>query len=103
MQANPDEKCDKHGTEWLEDARDAKYTTSQREFHLMRDEAFDEGEEIQRLLDKYGCDALVVPTFTDVPHDIIGNPTISVPLGFYSSNVNVETCRGLVSKAPNIP
>lgn len=103
MQTKPDEQCDTHGTEWLEDARDAEYTTSAKEFHLMRDEAFEEGEEIQQLLDKYDCDALVVPTFTDVPHDMIGNPTISVPLGFYSSNVNVERGRGLVSKAPNIP
>lgn len=99
----PAEQYDIYGAEWLENARDAEYTTTDEGFLLMRAEMADLGEEIQRLLDKYDCDAILVPTFTDIPYDINGNPAISVPLGFYSSCVDISQNRGLVKKGPNIP
>lgn len=69
----------------------------------MKTEMFDYGEEIRRLLDNYDCEAMIVPTFTDIPYDLLGSPAISVPLGFYSSEVTVSESNGLVEKAPDIP
>lgn len=99
----PGEQYDTYGAEWLENARDAEYTTSDEEFHRMRAEMSDYGEEIHRLLDKYECDAILVPTYTDIPYDINGNPAISVPLSFYSVNVDITKRGALVKQGPNVP
>lgn len=103
MKETPGEQYDTYGAEWLENARDAEYTTSDEGFRRMRAEMFDHGEEIQRLLDQYDCDAILVPTYTDIPYDIGGNPAISVPLGFYSFNVNIARRDDLVRRGPNVP
>lgn len=99
----PEEQYDIYGADWLENARDAEHTTSDDEFLCMRTEMFDHGEEIRRLLDKYACDAVLVPTYTDIPYDIVGNPAISVPLGFHSFNVDIAKRNDLVKQGPNVP
>lgn len=101
----PEERYDIYGAEWLENARDAAYTTTDEEFFRMKSEMFNDGQEIERLLDEYDCDAILVPTFTDIPYDIIGNPAISVPLGYYSSTVDmaIDERGDLARKGPNIP
>lgn len=104
IEDTPEEQYDIYGAEWLENARDAAYTTTDEEFLRMKAEMFDHGEEIQRLLDTYDCDAILVPTFTDIPYDILGNPAISVPLGYYSSAVDIDIDKrgGLVKRGPHI-
>lgn len=99
----PEEQYEAYGAEWLENARDAKSTTSDEEFQHMRADMFDHGREIQQLLDSYNCDAILVPTFTDIPYDIVGNPAVSVPLGVYSSDVDIARQSNLVKKGPNVP
>ena len=57
-------------------------------------------------LDRYGLDALVMPTFTSfhLP-SIAGLPIITVPLGFYPPNTAtvMNLKRTLVNIAPNVP
>lgn len=99
----PGEQYGTYGAEWLENARDAGYTTSDDGFRRMRAEMSDHGEEIHRLLDKYDCDAILVPTYTDIPYDINGNPAISVPVGFYSFDVDIAKRHSFVKRGPNVP
>lgn len=103
IKVTPGEQYGIYGAEWLENARDAEYTTSDVEFRRMRAEMVDLGQEIQRLLDRYGCDAILVPAYTDIPYDIAGNPAISVPLGFYSFDVDIAKRDDLLKRGPNVP
>ena len=48
-------------------------------------------------LEKYSCDVLVLPTDSDNPTDIVGTPTINVPLGFGPADISPEL------SSPNLP
>ena len=58
------------------------------------------------VLDRYNLDALVMPTFASYQLPAIGGlPVVTVPLGFYPSNMPIKmNAKGnMVSVAPNIP
>jgi hypothetical protein len=62
------------------------------------------GKELARLLDDHQCDMLVAPTSMDLPLDLGGLPSVSVPIGFYSTNRNAtKNAEGMITKGPNIP
>ena len=57
-------------------------------------------------LDRYGLDALVMPTFASFHLPSIGGlPIVTVPLGFYPHNTAIDmNLKGtLVNVAPNVP
>lgn len=63
----------------------------------------DLGLDPVRLLDRANCDLLLATSLTDLPLDLCRLPGISVPPGYYSSNIPLtKGGNGLTTKAPNI-
>ena len=101
---DPSEENSKYGCGWLENANRSTLTSDSPELIERKEGQERLGHEIQELLDKYECDAIMVPTSTDIPYDLGGNPAISVPMGFYSKDKKVTRTKfGAVTKGPNIP
>lgn len=63
------------------------------------------GMEIGRLLDKYECDVLAVPLWTETTSSIGGNPQIAVPMPPHPTDYPLpsKVKFGRVSTGPNIP
>lgn len=63
------------------------------------------GMEIARLLDKYECDILAVPMWTETTSSLGGNPHIAVPMPPHPANypLPAKVKFGRVSTGPNIP
>ncbi|KAI0105432.1 amidase signature enzyme [Nemania sp. FL0031] len=63
------------------------------------------GMDIARLLDKYECDILAVPLWTETPSSIGGNPHIAVPMPPHPTDYPLPSKIkfGRVSTGPNIP
>ncbi|KAJ8108403.1 hypothetical protein ONZ43_g6436 [Nemania bipapillata] len=104
LQKTPEEEADKYGLDSFIAARDEPCTSSSPEFQEAVKRMMDQGDEIARLLDATGGDALIVPTTADIPYDVGQNPAIAVPIGFYPADRNILTaCGKMISKGPNIP
>jgi amidase len=104
MENTKEEETEKFGIDMFTAARDQNHDKNSPDFlegvktmkHL--------GADIERLLDKTGCDVLAMPTSADVPYDLGQNPVISVPLGFYSLERKQSNGRnGMIAKGNNIP
>lgn len=62
------------------------------------------GREIPKLLDKFECDIIVLPTSVAAePADVGGCPVVSVPMGFYPEGTEVRREGGMVDVGPRIP
>ena len=63
------------------------------------------GKQISKLLDKFECDMVVLPTNVAMePADVGGNPVVNVPMGFYPEGTDViRKSNGLVDVGPGIP
>lgn len=101
---NPSEENSKYGCDWLQNASQSKLSSGTAELNERKEGQENLGKEIEELLDRYECDAIMVPTSTNIPYDLGGNPGISVPLGFYSKDrLPTRNKFGAVLKGPNIP
>ncbi|CAG8382191.1 unnamed protein product [Penicillium salamii] len=99
-----EEEYERYGANWFESARDAPGTSKPEQFLSVKARMEDLGDDIARLLDKYGCDIILATSSADLPLDLGRLPGIQVPLGFYSSNREiVRNAKGMVTKGPNIP
>ncbi|KZM20088.1 Amidase [Ascochyta rabiei] len=83
------------------DPESALYTTM-----LKKDEKF--AGCLERTLDRYGCDVLVIPILSVTLQAFAakaGSPVLSVPMGYYPEGTPIETDpkNGLIAKAPGIP
>jgi amidase len=63
------------------------------------------GMEVARLLDKYECDILVAPMWTEATTSLGGNPLIAVPMPAHPTDWPLPVKRKYerVSTGPNIP
>ncbi|KAF7943182.1 hypothetical protein EAE96_011119 [Botrytis aclada] len=103
--ATPAEEATKRGLGHFESAlevgkkyaRDSEeYTNSLAETHM--------GRQIPKLLDKFDCDMIVLPTNVAVePADVGGCPVVSVPMGFYPPGTEIVRQDGMVEVGPGIP
>lgn len=101
---DPSEENSTYGCGWLKNASQSNLRSGDPELERRRESQERLGNEIEELLDGYNCDAIMVPTSTNIPYDLGGNPAISVPLGFYSKDRKVtKTKFGAITKGPNIP
>lgn len=101
---NPLQENSKYGCDWLQNANRSKLRSGTAEMNERKAGQEQLGKEIEELLDRYQCDAIMVPTSANIPYDLGGNPAISVPLGFYSSNRSITRNKfGAVLKGANIP
>ena len=104
MRHTPEERAEDYGLDWFQNTLERSQDSMSPEFRESSRINEDLGADIQRLLDSSDCQAMVVPTSTDIPHDLGGNPAITVPLGFYAETRGiVRSDKGLIQKAPNIP
>ncbi|CAG8250879.1 unnamed protein product [Penicillium salamii] len=99
-----EEEYEKYGANWFESARDAPGTSKSEQFLSVKARMEDLGDDIARLLDKYGCDIILATSSADLPLDLGRLPGIQVPLGFYPSDREiVRNAKGMVTKGPDIP
>jgi amidase len=108
IETHPGERFVDYGAEWLMQARDCEYLSSDAAFIASKKRMEDLGDDIGQILDSHMCDALVAPTEADVPFDLGGNPAITVPLDFWSKAKKVVMEKngdkpGMVREGPNIP
>lgn len=62
------------------------------------------GRQIPKLLDKFDCDMIVLPTNVAVePADVEGCPVVSIPMGFYPPETAIVRQNGMVEVGPGIP
>lgn len=80
------------------------YTRDSEEYKNSRAERESMGRQIPKLLDKCGCDMIVLPTNLAMePADVGGNPVVNVPMGFYPMGTEIRMRNGLVDCGPGIP
>lgn len=104
----PAEECPARGVALWEAAMEYPYEDNSSKFFA---EAYEQlykwGTEggITGALDKFGLDALVLPTdFGNHPAGPAGLPLLSVPMGFASADMKMRHGRGeLMEAGPNVP
>ncbi|KAJ5668934.1 amidase [Penicillium macrosclerotiorum] len=103
LKETPEEQYDRYGADWFDQASNAAHLPDDKAREI-KAHVDDLGEEVNRMLDQYACDAIVAPAYTDIPFDLGGNPAIVVPLGFYSHAVDArKVFDRLKFRGPNIP
>jgi amidase len=106
-EATPEEEPDTWGMKTLKGAIDAGDATDKDKTRFVASEKLrlHVGMEVARLLDKYECDILVVPMWTEATSAIGGNPQIAAPMPAHPLDwpIPAEKKYGLVSTGPNIP
>ena len=104
LKGTPEDRAEDYGLDWFQNTLERAHDSSSAEFAESSRINKDLGADIQRLLDSSDCQAMVIPASTDIPHDLGGNPAITVPLGFYSERREiVRSSKGFIRKAPNVP
>ncbi|PQE19304.1 amidase protein [Rutstroemia sp. NJR-2017a BVV2] len=66
----------------------------------------DMGKQIPKLLERYSCDVIMLPTKVACePADVGGNPVVGVPMGYYPEDTEVtrKQSNGLVDIGPGVP
>ncbi|KAB8293264.1 hypothetical protein EYC80_007595 [Monilinia laxa] len=89
------ESCLEAGDTYSRDSEEYKNSRAEREYM---------GKQIPKLLDKFECDMIVLPTNLAMePADVGGNPVVNVPMGFYPMGTEISMRNGLVDCGPGIP
>ncbi|TGO84337.1 hypothetical protein BPOR_0517g00040 [Botrytis porri] len=104
--ATPAEEATKRGLGHFESALEVgkKYTRDSEEYRNSMAERNHMGRQIPKLLDKFNCDMIVLPTNVAVePADVGGCPVVSVPMGFYPPETEIVRQNGMVEVGPGIP
>ncbi|KAF7920049.1 hypothetical protein EAE99_008170 [Botrytis elliptica] len=104
--ATPAEEATKRGLGHFESALEVgkKYARDSEEYRNSMVERNHMGRQIPKLLDKFDCDMIVLPTNVAVePADVGGCPVVSVPMGFYPPETEVVRQNGMVEVGPGIP
>ncbi|ESZ96658.1 hypothetical protein SBOR_2917 [Sclerotinia borealis F-4128] len=81
------------------------YSRNSEEYLNSKAERENMGKQISKLLDKFECDMILLPTNLAMePADVGGNPVVSVPMGYYPEGTEViRKGNGLVDVGPGIP
>ncbi|QSZ31323.1 hypothetical protein DSL72_000886 [Monilinia vaccinii-corymbosi] len=104
--ATPTEEASTRGYSYFESCLRAgkTYSRGSEEYKHSKAERDYMGKQIPKLLDKFGCDMIVLPTNLAMePADVGGNPVVSVPMGFYPMGMEVSRRNDLVDCGPGIP
>ncbi|TGO43227.1 hypothetical protein BHYA_0002g00310 [Botrytis hyacinthi] len=104
--ATPAEEAAKRGLGHFESALEVgkKYARDSEEYRNSMAERNRMGRQIPKLLDKFDCDMIVLPTNVAVePADVGGCPVVSVPMGFYPPETEIMRQNGMVEVGPGIP
>ncbi|KAM3154199.1 putative amidase [Botrytis cinerea] len=104
--ATPAEEAMKRGLGHFESALEVgkNYTKDSEEYKNSLTERNHMGRQIPKLLDKFECDMIVLPTNVAVePADVGGCPVVSVPMGFYPPGTEIVRQSGMVEVGPGIP
>ncbi|KAM0143944.1 hypothetical protein ACHAP3_001211 [Botrytis cinerea] len=104
--ATPAEEAMKRGLGHFESALEVgkNYTKDSEEYKNSLAERNHMGRQIPKLLDKFECDIIVLPTNVAVePADVGGCPVVSVPMGFYPPGTEIVRQSGMVEVGPGIP
>ncbi|THV48048.1 hypothetical protein BGAL_0271g00140 [Botrytis galanthina] len=104
--ATPAEEATKRGLGHFESALEVgkKYARDSEEYRNSMAERNRMGRQISKLLDKFDCDSIVLPTNVAVePADVGGCPVVSVPMGFYPPETEIVKQNGMVEVGPGIP
>ncbi|KAF7876655.1 hypothetical protein EAF04_001740 [Stromatinia cepivora] len=89
------ESCLEAGKTYSHNSEGYTYSKAEREYM---------GKQIPKLLDKFECDMIVLPTCVAVePADVGGNPVVSVPMGYYPAGKEISRQNGMVDVGPGIP
>ncbi|KAM0184766.1 hypothetical protein ACHAPC_005676 [Botrytis cinerea] len=104
--ATPAEEAMKRGLGHFESALEVgkNYIKDSEEYKNSLTERNHMGRQIPKLLDKFECDMIVLPTNVAVePADVGGCPVVSVPMGFYPPGTEIVRQSGMVEVGPGIP
>ncbi|KAF5876438.1 putative glutamyl-trna amidotransferase subunit a protein [Botrytis fragariae] len=104
--ATPAEEATKRGLGHFESALEVgkKYARASEEYRNSMAERNHMGRQIPKLLDKFNCDMIVLPTNVAVePADVGGCPVVSVPMGFYPPETKIVRQNRMVEVGPGIP
>ncbi|TGO18646.1 hypothetical protein BTUL_0008g00270 [Botrytis tulipae] len=104
--ATPAEEAMKRGLGHFESALEVgkKYARDSEGYRNSMAERNHMGKQIPKLLDKFDCDMIVLPTNVAVePADVGGCPVVSVPMGFYPPETEIVRQNGMVEVGPGIP
>lgn len=104
--ATPAEEATKRGLGHFESALEVgkKYARDSEEYKNSLGERNHMGRQIPKLLDRFECDMIVLPTNVAVePADVGGCPVVSVPMGFYPPGTEIVRQNGMVEVGPGIP
>ncbi|EDN95192.1 hypothetical protein SS1G_11068 [Sclerotinia sclerotiorum 1980 UF-70] len=102
----PAEEASTRGYAFLESCLQAgkSYSHNSDEYINSKAEREYMGRQISKLLDKFECDMILLPTCVAVePADVGGNPVVSVPMGYYPAGTEVTIQNGMVDFGPGIP
>ncbi|KAJ8063912.1 hypothetical protein OCU04_007762 [Sclerotinia nivalis] len=104
--ATPAEEASTRGYSFFESCLEAgkTYSPNSEEYKNSKNEREYMGKQIPKLLDKFECDMIVLPTCVAVePADVGGNPVVSVPMGYYPAGTEISRLNGMVDVGPGIP
>jgi hypothetical protein len=79
MEENVSEENFKYGCGWLKNASQSKLKSGTAEMNRRKEAQEKLGNEIHELLDRYECDAIMVPTSTNIPYDLEEIPQYLYP------------------------
>ncbi|TGO56632.1 hypothetical protein BCON_0075g00220 [Botryotinia convoluta] len=104
--ATPAEEATQRGLGHFESALEVgkKYAKDSEEYKNSSAERNHMGRQIPKLLDKFECDMIALPTNVAVePADVGGCPVVSVPMGFYPPETEIVRQSEMVEVGPGIP
>ncbi|CAD6443092.1 f36f43c8-6391-4823-9442-09779ff9632e [Sclerotinia trifoliorum] len=102
----PAEEASTRGYTFLESCLKAgnTYSPISEEYINSKTEREYMGKQILKLLDKFECDMILLPTCVAVePADVGGNPVVSVPMGYYPAGTEIMRRNGMVDAGAGIP
>ncbi|KAM3072192.1 hypothetical protein ACMFMF_007585 [Clarireedia jacksonii] len=108
LKTTPEEEADIRNLEYLENyvTIGQQYTRESREYKRSLAQRLDMGKQIPKLLERYSCDIIMLPTNVACePADVGGNPVVGVPMGYYPEYTEVtrKQSNGLVDVGPGVP
>jgi amidase len=108
LKTTPEEEANIRTLEYFENyvTIGQKYTRESEEYKRSLAHRLDVGKQIPKLLERYSCDVIMLPTKVACePADVGGNPVVGVPMGYYPEDTEVtrKQSNGLVNIGPGVP